>query len=141
MNTAMPPLDKPEVREAIRTVIDYDGIVTGMLSGNAQKVQGIVPIGLFAANTDTPFQKDVAKAKELLAKAGLPDGFEIDLKTYTGASGIVQWGDLAAKLQADLAEAGIKANVSQQPAADLLADYRVKGTHCSVGMGFRFSRS
>lgn len=126
MNVKVPPLDKPEVREAIRTVIDYDGIVNDMLSGNAQKVQSIVPIGLFAANTDTPFQKDVAKAKDLLKQAGLPDGFEIDLRTYTGSNGIVQWGDLAAKLQADLAEAGIKVKVSQQPAADLLADYRAQ---------------
>lgn len=127
MNVNMKPLDKPEVREALRTAIDYDGIVNDLLSGNVKKLQTIIPIGLFGANPDAPFQKDPAAAKALLAKAGVPDGFEIELLTPTGnGPGGVSWGDLAAKIQADWAEIGVKANIKQETQADVLTAYRAQ---------------
>ena len=123
MNVNLKPLDNPKVREAIRYAIDYDGIANDLLSGNAKVLQTIIPDGLAGANTDIIFKRDVEKAKSLLKEAGV-DGFEMDLMTYTGSNGIVQWSDLAAKLQADLAEIGVKVNVKQQPAAELLKTYR-----------------
>lgn len=125
MNAKLPPLDKPEVREAIRYAIDYEGITEQLLSGNAKIIQTIIPDGLMGANTDIIFKRDVEKAKELMKQAGV-DGFEIDLQTYVGNAGIVPLGDLAAKIQADLADIGITANVSQQAQADLLPIYRAQ---------------
>lgn len=127
MNVNMKPLDKPEVREALRTAIDYDGIVNDLLSGNVKKLQTIIPNGLFGANPDTPFQKDTKAAKDLLAKAGVPDGFEMDLLVPTGnGPGGVSWGDLAAKIQADWADIGVKVNIKQQAQADILTSYRAQ---------------
>jgi len=48
----------------------------------------------------------------------------VDVLTLTGNQGIVTMGDLASKLQADWAEIGVKANVKQQAAAELLGTYR-----------------
>jgi peptide/nickel transport system substrate-binding protein len=70
MNATVKPLDNVDVREALRTAVDYDGIVKNLFSGNAKKVQGIIPAGLAGHNPATPFQADVAKAKALLTKAG-----------------------------------------------------------------------
>jgi peptide/nickel transport system substrate-binding protein len=126
MNVNMKPLDNNKVREALRTAIDYDGIANDLLSGNAQRLNTVVPIGLFGANTDKIFQKDVPKAKALLAEAGLPNGFTMDMLTYTGSGGLVVWGDLAAKIQADWAEIGVKINVKQQSGAELLGTYRAQ---------------
>ncbi|MBI1802237.1 MAG: ABC transporter substrate-binding protein [Chloroflexi bacterium] len=126
MNVNLKPLDNNKVREALRTAIDYDGIVKDLLGGNVQKLQTVVPIGLFGANLDTPFQKDVAKAKALLKEAGVEKGFEIDMLTLTGNQGLVSMGDLAAKIQADWAEIGVKVNVKQQPAAEMLGTYRAQ---------------
>lgn len=124
LNVAVPPLDKPEVREAIRYAIDYDGIVTDLLTGNAAVLQTIIPNGFLGANTDVIFKRDVAKAKDLLQKAGVGNGFSIDILVPTGSIGIVPMGDLAAKLQADLAEVGITLNITQTPEAQLLPVYR-----------------
>jgi peptide/nickel transport system substrate-binding protein len=126
MNVAMKPLDNNKVREALRTAIDYDGIANDLLSGNVQRLNTVVPIGLFGANTDKIFQKDVAKAKALLTEAGYPNGFTMDMLASTGNAGLVVVGDLAAKLQADWAEIGVKVNVKQQAQAELLATYRAK---------------
>jgi peptide/nickel transport system substrate-binding protein len=126
MNVAMPPLDKPEVREALRMAIDYDGIVNDLLSGNAQKVQTIIPSPMFGYNSDAPFQQDVEGAKALLQKAGVSD-VSLEMTIPEGAApGGVQWSDLAAKLQSDWAEIGVTVDIKQVSFAELLDAYRAQ---------------
>lgn len=132
MNVNLDQLKDNRVREAIRYAIDYDGIANQLLSGNAKILQTVIPDGLMGANTDIIFERDVEKAKALMAEAGFADGFEIDLQTYTGNAGIVSLGDLGAKLQADLAEIGITVNVTQQAQTDLLAAYRAQNASIVV---------
>jgi peptide/nickel transport system substrate-binding protein len=127
MNVGHKPLDDPKVREAVRWSIDYDGIVQGLLRGNAQKVQTIIPAGLFGHNPATPFRQDPSRARQLLREAGLPDGFSVELLTPTGAApGGVNWADLGAKLQADLGKSGIRVTVRQTTQAELLNVYRAQ---------------
>ncbi len=127
MNVAVKPLDNVKVREALRTAIDYDGIINSLLSGNAKKVQGIVPAGLFGFNADAPFQQDVEKAKALLKEAGQEKGFSIDILVPTGAApGGLAWADLAAKLQSDWAKIGVTLNITQTTQAELLGSYRAQ---------------
>ena len=126
MNVAVKPLDKPEVREALRMAIDYDGIVKDLLSGNAEKVQTIIPDPMFGFNNDAPFQQDVAGAKALLQKAGVSN-VSLELLIPEGAApGGVQWSDLAAKLQSDWAQIGVTVNIKQVTQADLLTTYRAQ---------------
>ncbi len=124
MNATMPPLDKVEVREALRTAIDYDGIVNDLLSGNAQKVQTVIPSPMFGFNSDAPFQQDIDGAKALLEKAGVSD-VSLEMLISSGAApGGVQWSDLAAKLQSDWAQIGVTVNIKQVAQSELLAAYR-----------------
>ena len=53
-------------------------------------------------------KRDVAKAKQLLAEAGHPNGFELKLNYWTRSAPGVSNEPLAAKVQADLAPWGIK---------------------------------
>jgi len=125
MNVAMKPLDNPDVREALRMAIDYDGIIKDLLSGNAKKVQTIVPAGFFGFNSDAPFQADVAGAKALLQKAGVSN-VTLDMVVPTGNAAGVAWADLAAKLQSDWAAIGVTVNIKQEAEADLLTSYRAQ---------------
>ena len=125
MNVAMKPLDNPDVREALRMAIDYDGIVNDLLSGNAKKVQTIIPDPMFGFNNDAPFQQDVEGAKALLQKAGVSD-VNLELLVPEGAGAGVQWSDLAAKLQSDWAQIGVTVNIKQVAQADLLTTYRAQ---------------
>jgi ABC-type transport system substrate-binding protein len=43
--------------------------------------QNFLPIGMLGASTDKPYKLDVDKAKALLAKAGLPNGFKVTMDT------------------------------------------------------------
>jgi peptide/nickel transport system substrate-binding protein len=126
MNATVKPLDNVDVREALRTAIDYDGIIKDLLKGNAKKVQSIVPAGLPGYNESAPFQADVAKAKALLAKAG-QTAITLELLVPTGpAEGGTTWADLAAKLQSDWAKIGVTVNIKQTAQADLLTTYRAQ---------------
>jgi peptide/nickel transport system substrate-binding protein len=126
MNAQFKPLDNVNVREALRTAVDYDGIVKNLIKGNGKKVQGIVPKGLAGHNEATPFQADVAKAKSLLQQAGQAN-LTFEFLVPTGqAPGGTSWSDLAAKLKSDWAAIGVTANIKQTTTADLLATYRAQ---------------
>jgi peptide/nickel transport system substrate-binding protein len=125
MNVNVKPLDNVKVREALRMAIDYDGIIKDLLSGNAKKVQTIVPAGLLGFNSDAPFQQDVAGAKALLQQAGVSN-VTLELQVPTGAAGGVAWADLAAKLQSDWALIGVTVNIKQVAQAELLTAYRAQ---------------
>jgi peptide/nickel transport system substrate-binding protein len=126
MNVAVKPLDKVEVREAMRMAIDYDGIVNDLLSGNAQKVQTVIPSPMFGYNSDAPFQQDVEGAKALLQKAGVSD-VNLEMLVPEGAGpGGVAFADLAAKLQSDWAQIGVNVTLKQESFAELLKSYRAQ---------------
>src|SRR2546428_4657627 len=85
MNALMKPLDNVNVREALRTAVDYDGIIKDLLKGNGKKVQGIVPAGLAGYKESTPFQADVNKAKSLPQEAGQTSN-TLDFHVPTGGA-------------------------------------------------------
>lgn len=80
-NMLTPPLDDPRVRDAISYAIDYEGIISDVFEGRAEKVGGPIPPGILGYMNLTAPQRDLAKAKQLLEEAGFPEGFDITL-TY-----------------------------------------------------------
>jgi peptide/nickel transport system substrate-binding protein len=136
MNATSAPLDKPEVRQAIRWAINYDDINT-LLAGNGKVVQEIIPEGFVGHVGATVFKQDIAKAKELLAKAGVAEGTEIEFMIPTGpAPGGVEWATLAAKIQADVEQTGLKLTIKQVQQSELLNIYRAqKGQMVFINWG------
>ena len=121
------PFEDPRVREAVRYAIDQDGIIASLLQGLGRKTQTIIPIGLAGSDPKIYYPYNPAKAKELLAAAGKAGGFSVDFLVSTGScAGGVPCQDLAAKVQADLAKVGIKANIRQMVNAELLTTYRAQ---------------
>ena len=126
LNATKPPLDNPDVREAIRYAVNYDEIIT-LLGGNAELVQEIIPIGFLGHTGENPFTQDIDKAKELLAQAGVAEGTEIDFLVSTGnGPGGLEWGTLAAKIQSDVEQTGLKLNIQQLQESELLNIYRAQ---------------
>lgn len=73
------PYAQPLVREALATAIDQKAIREQILGGLADPLTGVSPINDGYANVtlqQRPF--DPAKAKQLLAQAGFPNGFSMD---------------------------------------------------------------
>jgi peptide/nickel transport system substrate-binding protein len=126
MNATEPPLDNPDVREAIRYAINYDDIIT-LLGGNATLVQEFIPIGFLGHTGNNPFTQDLDRARELLAGAGVAEGTEIEFIVPTGtAPGGIEWSTLAAKIKSDLEQVGLILNIQQLQQSELLNIYRAQ---------------
>lgn len=78
LRAAEPPLDKLEVRQAISCAIDRQEVLDTASLGEG-KVTGPLTMPSFALPTDELFcyQKDLAHARELMAQAGMQDGFTL----------------------------------------------------------------
>ena len=100
----MPELAKKEVQQAIKWAIDYDAIAKNITPGVWHVSQSFLPVGLPGALPDTPFHKDVAKAKQLMAAAGLSGGFSVSMDYPS----VWPFPDIAQAIQADLGAIGIK---------------------------------
>src|SRR5208282_4280328 len=79
MNQSVPELAKPEVRQAIKWAIDYEAIAKNITPNTWSVCQSFLPAALPGSIKDQPFHRDVAKAKTLLAQAGLADGFAVSM--------------------------------------------------------------
>ena len=101
-----------EARQAIASAIDYDGIINNLLGGKALRCASFIPIGLYGSTEETTKQigwdQDLDRAKQLLQKAGFPNGFEFKLSYGDAAVSGLSYAVLAQKLQSDLARVGIK---------------------------------
>ena len=78
------PFNIKEVRQAMAYAVDREAIVKAVYFGWAEPDDDPLPDGYLGADPDIqkyPNRSDVAKAKELLAKAGYPNGFKMTVIT------------------------------------------------------------
>ncbi|WP_413507210.1 ABC transporter substrate-binding protein [Serratia proteamaculans] len=102
-NTANPLLKNPAFWEAARYLIDYQGITKDLLKGQYFVHQSFLPVGLPGALKDNPFSFDPARAKAILAKAGITNAaLTLDVENKPPFITIAQ------ALQASFAEGGVK---------------------------------
>lgn len=122
-------LKKPEVVEAFKYLVDYDAIGETLIKGIGEIHQTFLPKGQLGALNDNPYKFDVAKAKELLAKAGLKDGFTVtmDVRNTQPVTGIAE------NFQQTLAQAGIKLEIIPGDGKQTLTKYRARTHDMYIG--------
>ena len=116
MNVTKPPFDNPKIRQAVAYAVPYDKILDNALYGRGAKLYGASgPVKSIAWPQATSYKSDIAKAKALMAEAGVAAGFETTLSIDLGGATI---GEPAAILiQEALASIGIKAQINKIPGA------------------------
>lgn len=79
MNFKTPPFDNPKVRQAVAYAMPYDQIMSAGYFGQAKKWEGQIPSSYPGFHKPSiQYTTDLAKAKQLLADAGYPDGKGLD---------------------------------------------------------------
>ncbi len=121
-------LANPKVREAVRYLIDYQGMAASFLKGQLIIHQSFWPSGLYASLEDNPFSLDPAKARQLLTEAGYPDGFDIQLDT-PNLSPMVE---IAQSVQQTMAAGGIRVNVVQEDSKQVTMLMRVRKEQLAI---------
>jgi peptide/nickel transport system substrate-binding protein len=118
-------MSNPLVQNAVRYALDYSGI-NELVGGPAVTPPSIVPVGFLGAyGPDRAFKRDLDMARSLLAQAGYPNGFSVDLQYPTNFSTDgVNFDLVAQKVQSDMADVGINVTLKPGEVGTELANYR-----------------
>ena len=122
LNTKMKELSDPKVRQALRYLIDYDGMANSFMKGAAQVHQSFWAEGFWASYNENPYTLDPEKAKALLAEAGYPNGFTLDLD----APNFAPFVNMAQSVQSTMAQGGVTVNIVSSEMAPMLTKYRAR---------------
>ena len=122
-------LAKPEVREALKYLVDYDAIGSTLIKGIGEIRQTYQAKGVLGALDSNPYTFDVAKAKELLEKAGLKDGFSVtfDVRNTQPVTGIAE------SFQQTAGQAGVKVEIIPGDGKQTLTKYRARNHDIYIG--------
>jgi len=137
INSQHPPLDKPQVRQAINLAFDRASYLKAVFEGTAQPANGIYPSTTWGYAADPHlYDHNPEKARALLAEAGLKDGFSTTIWTRPGGSLLNPAPAAGAQLlQADLAQVGIKADIRTIEWGELIRRAKA-GEHDLLFMGW-----
>jgi ABC-type transport system substrate-binding protein len=117
VNSNVPPLDKPLVKQALSAAIDREAIIKSLYRGQGSLLSGAILEGDFAFDPSLPkLSLDKEKAKQLLQQAGYKDE-EIILESSTNilnegplAEAIVQmWKEVGINARQEIIELSVRA--------------------------------
>lgn len=112
-NVEEEPFNNPKVREALSYAVDKKGIIDAYYAGNADVAINPYPSFMPGYNDEIKdYGYDPKKAKELLAEAGFPDGFEMELWTFTNPRDYMpEPQKIAEEIQANFDSVGVKVEI------------------------------
>lgn len=114
------PFTRVEVRRAVIHAIDREAIVRNLVKGGAKVIHSAChPIQFGCAQDVATYAYDPDKARDLLAAAGYPNGFEFDFWVYREKP-------VAKAIIADLAKVKIRARMRYVGAARILRGRRLR---------------
>src|SRR5271154_605479 len=125
INVKKTPFDNVKVRQAVAYAIPYQKIMDAVMFGRGEPMFGGAGN---IATTDwpqpSPYTTDLVKAKQLLAEAGHPEGFETTLSFDLGFAVVQE--PLCILTQESLAQIGIKATLNKIPGANWRSEFSKK---------------
>jgi peptide/nickel transport system substrate-binding protein len=122
MNMADERLKNPKVREALKYLVDYQGMAASFLKGRMNVQETFLPIGIMGAIPYNPYKLDPAKAKQLLAEAGYPNGFEMRFDVPNTSP----FKEIGQSVQQTMGMGGVKLNIVSAETKQVLGGYRTR---------------
>jgi ABC-type transport system substrate-binding protein len=130
MNVLEQPFDNAQVRQAVNYAIDTQKIQK-LLAGQGKALNQVYPVGMPGHQADATFYTyDPAKAKQLLAEAGFPNGFKVTFVSHN----VDPLPKLAQAIQADLKDVGVEAEIKQLDRATYWNYISLKKSHAAIGL-------
>ena len=113
----------PDIQEAIRYGLDYQGMVATAGTGAIQSA-GVIPVQFLGGlPTTDAVKRDVAKAKQLVAESGIKNpSATLAFPSNISVNGL-SFATLAQRVQYDLGQVGITINVKAVPVSTFLTAY------------------
>ncbi len=116
MNTQVAPFNNVKVRQAIAAALPYEDMFKAALFSRGARLYGAdwtgsPPTSVFPQAI--PLKTDPARAKQLLAEAGMPNGFSTSFAITTGQAATAE--PVAALLKEALGKVGIQVDIQKKP--------------------------
>jgi peptide/nickel transport system substrate-binding protein len=108
-NLSKEPFDNPLVRQAIAAVVDREAMLGPTVFGYGTPTEVLFPPDFWAALQQDVRPPDVERARELMAEAGLADGFTTTITSWSQYSFL---SNAAVVLQEQLRQIGIEAELN-----------------------------
>lgn len=136
-NTQKKPFDNQLVRQAINTALNRASYMDAIYMGQAAMAKNPIPPTIWSYNKSVKdYDYNIEKAKELLKKAGFPNGFETELWTLPVSRPYNPSGKkMGEMMQSDLAKIGIKVKLVSYDWPTYLEKSK-KGEHQMVQLGW-----
>ncbi|MFC4296710.1 ABC transporter substrate-binding protein [Castellaniella hirudinis] len=130
LNNAKGPMENVDLRRAVVAALDYQGIVDGIMMGQAKQMRGPIPEGMWGYDADLPQPKqDVAAAKALVEKAGgVKSPVLLRYSTQDPA-----WEPIALTVQANLTAIGVPVKLEKLANATLRENLGQGNFDISIG--------
>jgi len=122
MNVNVEPFDDIRVRQAMNYAVDVDSIIEFVLNGLARPIDNPLLPEAFGYSATPVYHYDPEKAMSLLAEAGYPDGFEMELDTHPALK------EISEAVAGQLSAVGIDATVNVMERPALVAKYEPGGS-------------
>jgi peptide/nickel transport system substrate-binding protein len=118
MNCKKPPFNNLKVRQAVAYALPYQKIMDAVMFGLAGPLFGAKPRQPIQPVWPQPhsYSTDLAKARQLLAEAGHPNGFDTTLSFDLGFAAVNE--PLCVLVQESLTQIGIKTIINKVPGAN-----------------------
>jgi len=130
LNVLEKPYDNQKVRQAINNAINTQKIQK-LLAGQVVAANQIYPKGMPGYQEGKQYYAyDPAKAKQLLAEAGFPNGFKTTFYTHN----VDPFPKISQSIQNDLAAVGIQATIKQMDRATYWNMVALKSSHFGIGL-------
>lgn len=107
LNVRKAPFDDLRVRQALNYAVDVEALIRTLRAHAARRLLGPVPPALRTADPAETFHYRPERARELLAEAGYPDGFAMEIWQKENPEA----GRLLEAVQAYLAAVGVEAKI------------------------------
>ena len=131
MNCAMKPFDDTRVRRAVLLAIDKNAMVQLALFGNGTATNTMILPSSPFYNKDLKIgPPDIAGAKKLLAEAGYPEGFDVQLYVPIGRPTRERLGLAAREM---LKEIGVRVDLQRVPWDKFISDIEGKASFFTDG--------
>ena len=136
LNSGYEPLSNAKVRQALCYAVDRDAINNFLFGGKSRIIgSNMIPnmTKYYEPQAESVYTYDVAKAKELLAEAGYPDGFDLEI---TVPSSYSQHVDTAQIIADELSQAGVRTTIKQVEWSTWLEEVYKNGQFQATVIGF-----
>lgn len=125
-NRKHPILGNPKVVEAMRYLVDYQGMADSFLRDDMVVKQTFWP---GEGSIDNLYALDVEKARALLKEAGYENGFGFKLEVQSQSP----WPEVGQSIKATMADAGIDVQISALPFNVQMGNMRSRNYDATIG--------